>query len=268
MARRSRFARLIADAVAYFAEHGYSDQAVLNEWLRRLRIAAQAEEISDLDMYGMLRRHMGGIFDRTTSDSYVKQYAGGVGRFTVERIKPALRAELDKRIHTSVDLIKLNRAEATEKTLRRFAGWTTSVPDGGATDAQRKGVVAEIAKPTREMKYIARRVAIDQGHKLAADVSHMIAMENAAIAAEWHSHWRRPGYQYREEHKERDGRVYAIRGSWAMKRGLMKAGAAGYLDDITQPGQEVNCTCYVRYISNISGLPEDMLTKKGKEALA
>jgi len=48
----------------------------------------------------------------------------------------------------------------------------------------------------------------------------------------------------------------------------MKAGPAGYLDEITQPGEEPFCRCFVRYIYNIRNLPDDMLTQKGKSYIS
>ncbi|MFP1463127.1 hypothetical protein ACLB1E_23590 [Escherichia coli] len=54
------------------------------------------------------------------------------------------------------------------------------------------------------MGFISRRVAIDQGHKLASNVKYLLAVQSGAIALRWHSNWRRPGYKYRQDHKERD----------------------------------------------------------------
>jgi len=48
----------------------------------------------------------------------------------------------------------------------------------------------------------------------------------------------------------------------------MKAGDAGYTDEITTPGEEVFCRCFYRWIYNLRDLPKDMLTIKGKEQLA
>jgi hypothetical protein len=53
-----------------------------------------------------------------------------------------------------------------------------------------------------KVDYEARRVMIDQNHKLIANIDNVIATSNNAIAAEWHSHWRQAGYDYREDHKE------------------------------------------------------------------
>jgi len=49
----------------------------------------------------------------------------------------------------------------------------------------------------------------------------------AAIALIWHSNWRQAGYDYREDHKERDLEIYTLRPNWALERGFMKASPAG-----------------------------------------
>jgi hypothetical protein len=97
---------------------------------------------------------------------------------------------------------------------------------------------------------------------LAASLNDILARDNQAIAAEWHSHYKELNYNYRKDHAERDSGIYAIRGNWAIKSGLMKVGEDGYTDEITQPGEEVYCRCYYRYIYNLRDLPEKMLTAK------
>lgn len=153
----------------------------------------------------------------------------GLSRFTVNYLEPKLRAELDRRILSSADLIKLNRQKAIDTTLSRFSGWSSSIP---ATESialrGMQGSILETArhiqKSAENMDYEARRVMIDQNRKLIANIDNVIATSNNAIAAEWHSHWRRPGYDYREDHKERDRLFYLIRGNWAQKNGYVKAG--------------------------------------------
>ena len=98
----------------------------------------------------------------------------------------------------------------------------------------------------------------------------MVASEGGAIALIWRSHWRQAGYDYREDHKDRDSQVYAIRGSgnWALQQGLMRPGPPGYYEDITAVGEEIFCRCWAEYIYRLGSLPDDMLTKKGAETLA
>src|SRR6185312_15602431 len=261
------FRALLLQAIADISEHGYESPEQIENWLLRLREAAGREVGSLEQIDADMRRALGAIYDRLIDRDGIKRYAPDVPRYTLAMVRPQLRAELDRRILASADLIKLNRAEAVDKTVQRFAGWATSIPPGGASEESRREVRASVLKPIKNFEYHRRFVATDQGHKLINNVANIVAVDNGAIAGEWHSHWRRPGYQFRREHKERDQKVYAIRGSWAVEEGLINKGA-GYLDDMTAPGQEPNCTCFVRYIMSPRRVPEDMVTEKGREWLA
>ena len=64
-----------------------------------------------------------------------------------------------------------------------------------------------------------------------------------------------------------NGRVYAVRGNWAIEKGLMNAGPNGYIDEITQPGEDFDCMCVYRWLYNLRSLPEHMLTAKGQAEL-
>lgn len=67
------------------------------------------------------------------------------------------------------------------------------------------------------------------------------------------------------DHKTRDGSVYAIKDNWALKKGLMTLGRAGYIEDKDIPGRQLGCMCHLQWISSLSDLPEDMLTDHGRE---
>jgi len=261
------FQRVLTDAMADFEAHGYDSQARLQYWMGRLREAALSSMVPEHQVEDRIRKALGQIFQRLKKGGIAKYHAG-VSRFTLENIAERARPELERRIRASADLIRLHRDQAIETTLRRFAGWASSIPDGSRRGVEKREAKTSIAKPLRQQSFEERRVAIDQGHKLAANINAVVAESNHAIAAEWHSHWRRKGYDYRKDHKERDGKIYVLRGNWAQQAGLMKAGPAGYLDEITQPGEEPFCRCFVRYIYNIRNLPEDMLTQKGKAYLS
>ena len=198
----------------------------------------------------------------------IVQFHKGVSRFTIERVRPALRAELDRRIMASANLIKLNKEQAVAKTLQRLQGWSTSLPKGGSDTTDKAKIKKDIRKSLASLPFEERRVIIDQSHKLRASLSEILATDGGAIAARWHSNWRQINYDFREDHKERDGLVYVMRGCWALEQGLIKAGPAGYTDDITQPAEEPFCRCYFTFIYHLRSLPDDMLTAKGKAALA
>jgi len=260
------FAEVLALAVADLTEKGYADAARLDAWLMRLRFAAMSEWTDQSDLQNKIQAALSAALKRGISPSATLRHHPGVSRFSIELIKPQLRTELHRRVRASVDLIKLNREQSTEKMLQRFAGWATSIPEGGSRAVDKNAVKSHVAKSIKSLSYEERRVAIDQGHKLMSAVNATIAQQTGAIAMRWRSHWRQVGYDYREDHKERDQKIYAIRGSWAMDQGLINQGD-GYLDGITQPAEEVFCRCYGVYLNNLRDLPKEMLTAKGREAM-
>lgn len=247
-------------AFDYFEEHGFNDEAEVAEWVRKIEKALRESMTPQAEFERMIKQNMNRMFDRSVSHA---------NRFTAQRLGPELRALLDKRIMASVNLIKLNRDEMIGRTLKRFVGWISSVPETERHYFNRRELRAEISKPLRQLPFTERRVMIDQGHKLAANVEAVLAEANGAIAARWQSHYQQHGYDYREDHKERDvgGHVYMIRNSWADKNGLIVKGDDPWSDQITQPGEEVFCRCKFIYLFHLKQLPKNRLTQKGLDAL-
>lgn len=261
------FSEVVAAAIRDFAEHGYDDEQRLEHWLRQIRAAAEAQATSRKRMEDMLRDALHAIYARLVEREGVLNTMPGVGRFTLHKVAPRLRAEFDKRIMASANLIRLNRDEAIEKTLRRFSGWATSLPKGGSASPEMRKAGDDVKKAMKSLPFVERRVLTDQGHKLAAAISEVVAVGGGAIAGVWFSHWRQANYDYREDHKERDGKVYLVRGSWAQEGGLVKPGEAGFTDQITQPGEEPYCRCRLVWKFNLRELPSEMLTEKGRAEL-
>jgi len=263
----NRFYRTIQEAIADITEHGFDSQRRIDDWMERIRQAATATLTPLAEMEKSLRDALGSIYKRLIERGGIIRMHPGVSRFTLTQVKPKLRAELDKRIMASAQLIRLNRAEAIEKTLRRFSGWSSSIPPGGSRTVDRRQEGVELRKAMYSLPFVERRVLIDQGHKFAANLSEIVATDGGAIAGIWRSHWREPGYDYREDHKERDELVYTVRDNWAQQAGLMRPGKAGYTDQITKPGEEVYCRCRYQWVYALGKLPEDMLTAKGRRQL-
>lgn len=266
--RRSRqtFADVIAEAIADVAEHGFDSEERLLFWTGRLREAAE-RVASGVRVEDMMREGLSKIYMRLVQRGGLARLHQGAGRFTIQRVAPRLRSELDRRIMASAQLIRLNKQEAVEKTMRRLQGWITSIPAGGSEQVDQRAVRTQVAKPLRALPYEERRVLIDQGHKLSSSISAVVATDGGAIAAKWRSHWKQANYDYREDHKERDEHVYLIRGSWAHEKGLVKPGKDGFTDEITQPAEEIFCRCHYIYIYGLRSLPEDMVSDKGRAEL-
>jgi hypothetical protein len=247
-------------------EHGFNSSTRLEFWTSQLRKAAQLLMVPEHKMQDVLRNALGAIYSRLVDRGGLARYHLGIGTYAIRKVAPQLRSLLDQRIAASANLIKLNRAEAIEKTMRRFMGWASSIPAGGSDQSSRE-TRKEVRKSIASLPFVERRVLIDQGHKLTAAINQTVAEGNGAIAVRWRSHWRQSNYDYRKDHKERDNNIYLLKSSWAKDQGLVKPGDAGYYENITAVGEEVYCRCWAVYIYHLRDLPADMLTKKGAEML-
>jgi len=263
----SSFYQVLTEAVSDVALHGYDSSERVAGWVKAIREAAERRLGPAYLMEERLRAALNSVYRRMVEQGKLAKFHPGVGRFTLDKVRPHLRAELDRRILASANLIKFNREEAIAKTLRRFEGWSTSIPPGGSNTTERRETKGEIRKALAQLPFEERRVLIDQGHKLRASLSEILAKDGAALAARWNSQWRTLGYNYREDHKDRDQKVYLLRGCWALNKGLVRAGAAGYYDDVTAAGSEINCRCFITWVYNLRDLPRDMLTEKGRTSL-
>lgn len=268
MPSKDDFYSVLSAAVDDLTENGFDSIDRVERWARLIRIAAERSLVAPESLEERLREGLASIYRKMVENNGLLKFNPGIERFTFERLKPALRPELDRRIMASANLIRLNRDEAIDATIRRFQGWATSVPPGGVSGETRAEVRKNVRKGLAQLPFTERRILVDQGHKLIASISEIVASDGGAIAGKWRSHWRQPGYNYRPDHRERDEKIYLIRDSWAHRAGLVKPGKVGYYDDVTAVGQEVSCRCYMIWSFALRDLPEDMLTAKGKKALA
>ena len=268
MARLPTFYETVAAAVKDLAEHGFDSIERVNRWVEAIRAAALRSLIPESQLDAALRATLEGVYRREITNGGILRMHPGIGRFTLQQVAPRLHSELERRTAASRDLIVLNRQAAMARTERRFRAWASSVPADGSDAVSKREETADVVKALRSLPFEERRVAIDQGHKMLSSLSATIANGGGALAAVWHSHWRQLNYDYRPDHKERDLKVYLIRDSWAHQQGLVKPGDIGLLDEITQAGEEVYCRCYVTYLYALRALPPEMLTEKGREALA
>lgn len=262
------FFEVITEAIRDIEENGFDSVERLQTWIERIRRAALESMTPQNVLEESLNSTLRGVYKRLIDDGQILKMHPGISRFTVEKLKPKLRTELDRRVAISKGLIKLNRDKMLEQTTQRFAGWASSVPVGGSRAVEVKEVKQNVRKALAQLPFEERRVMIDQGTKFVSALNEIVATNGGAIAARWHSQWRRKGYDFRTDHKARDQHVYAIRGNWALEKGLMKAGKDGYYDEITKPGEEVYCSCSAVYLYAIRELPDEMITNKGRDALA
>ena len=214
--------------------------------MTQIRVAAERDVIPDDVLAEEVQRRLGNVFVRLVDRAGMLKQHPGVPRFTIEQVRPELRAELDRRIMASVGLVKLNQQEATERTLKRFAGWATSIRPAAIRKIAKQPAKSDIAKSLRRLRYERRLVDNDQGHKLVANLNEILARGSGAICAIWQHHYDR---YPRPVHLARHGKAFLIKGSWADEQGFVKPGEDGYYDDIEKPGQLVNCRCGAVYLT-------------------
>lgn len=271
---KRRFYETVAAAIKDFAKHGYDSQERLEYWRALIEKTAKQALGSMDDMERDVRKVMTLSYYKLVTRGGLIKRMPQISAYTLQRLTPALQAELNRRIMSSIDLIKLNRPVAIAKTLQRFSGWATSVPEGGFPRDVRKGtykyidIKADVQKAMTSLSFEERRVIIDQNAKLVSALNSVTAEAGGAIAAIWQSHKSQKNYNGRIKHNERDGKIFLVRDNWAIQKGLVKKGAGEYTDSIEQPGEFVFCRCSWIYIFNVRDLPADWLTKKGVEALA
>ena len=258
--------KVIDEAVNDFVENGFDDPERLARWEKRIAEAAGEAIGSASAMDEMLREILRATYEKMVAKGGIAKHHPGLSRWTYERLRPEFRAELDKRIMASANLIRLNKTKMVQQTLSRFGGWATSIPAGGSENVDKREEKDRIKKPLASLPFETRRVLTDQGHKLISSLNEVVAVGGDAIAAVWHSRWRQPNYDYREDHKERDLKVYGIDDSWAVKAGLVKKPPEGWTRDITKPAEEPFCRCsyvYVYTLRELSRLCPEMITEKG-----
>lgn len=270
------FYSVLNAAIEDLAKHGYDKAERVAYWEERIRRAAEASMTPPDKMKKMIDDAMRSLYRRLIDRKEIVKLHPGISRFTIDKLRPQLHAELSRRLMANANLIVLNKKQAVEKTMQRWVGWATAQPVPGAQakaqPAAKKVEAKEgIRKSMAGLPFEERRVLIDQGHKMTAALSDIIAQDGGAIAAIWHSHYHQQNYNYREPHKEREieskKKPYVIRGNWALSAGLMKLDGAKYTDSMTQPAEEIFCRCYWQYIYNLASLPDSMITAKGKESL-
>jgi len=93
--------------------------------------------------------------------------------------------------------------------------------------------------------------------------------EGTYIAVEWQYSEldKRMDFVPESDHQKRDGAIYTLKGNWALQKGMMKPGRAGYVEDTDIPGEQLGCMCNLRWISSLVELPDEMLTESGREAV-
>lgn len=258
----NRYLKVVSEAVGDILANGYDSPERIAYWIGQIQGAARERLGTPEVAARRLRLALETAFVRQVDGGLVLRRHKGVSPEVLNRLRPLLQTELERRALAATTLVNLNYGTTIDRTLRRFVGWATSVPPGGSSETK-----AEAKRPLRDLEYADNRLLKDQEHKMIEVLSHTIGEGGGAIAAIWHSRWRDPGYDYREDHKHRDEELVFLRNSPALADGLVKRAGHEFLDDIEFPGEWPNCRCWYEYIYSLEGIPDECMTAKGRSAL-
>lgn len=156
-----------------------------------------------------------------------------VAPYIIATLYLLLQDERDNRKESAIRLVGMRREEMKETVLRRFAGWASSIPVNREI-TNKQEVINFISKPVKELAKHEKNIIDDQTRKMVSNMDAIVSHEANAIGYYWHSLFRVPGYNYREEHKhlDLDGKFIILKDSSAYKDGYIKRGNQIYQDDI------------------------------------
>jgi hypothetical protein len=152
----------------------------------------------------------------------------------------------------------------------QLADFLGEVFSDNAVPGELKIKVTAIKRAFRDLTKWDRFFSTVKNNSFPSAVNRTFSFEGNPLAVKWSYSPLDEAGEFRNvyNHKDLADRVYAIRGNWALEKGLMKPGPHGYVEDVPAPGEEFDCMCGFQFIYNLRSLPESMLTPKGAGELA
>ena len=187
------------------------------------------------------------------------------GRGSSERFQGIL-PEIKERYHWCIENHRQQAAEYFDHLLQMLRELVDRyLEQTPSTARERASAISEIR---REVRSLAKWDALFFTLKAAsfpAEIGYVLDRQGGPIAAMWRYSPldENVDYPVDHDHAHRDSQIYAVRGNWAMEKGLMKVGAAGFLDDIDLPKREIGCMCRIVWLFALRDLPEVMLVHQG-----
>jgi len=191
----------------------------------------------------------------------------------VAKSSDSLLPEITERYNFCVENYRKQSKIYQDEQLKQFyellSSFVSQVPIGGSKD---KSIKSKMSNIKRELRSLVKWSQLFYAYKAASfpsEVEYLFALKGNPIAAVWRYNMldEQGEYQKTYDHKGRDGSVYAVRGNWALEKGLMTVGPNGYIDETGRPKQEIGCMCWNEWLYGLRDLPDEMLTVKGKAEL-
>lgn len=205
----------------------------------------------------------------------------GITKATFNSYKKDFRKELENRIANSFSLIRNKDNEIIAGLSSRFLNWVTiNSPDVRGKNTNEDSLLnfLDFGKENGISEDHLKFIIKDQNRKMLASFDSIIAEKNKAIACIWHNRkdkrvvgnpagiYPKSESKSHGNHWEREGNIYILKNGWAYQKGYVKGKLYESLED-GGVGVSIGCRCYLEYIYNLEDLPQENLTKKGKEVL-
>jgi hypothetical protein len=183
-----------------------------------------------------------------------------------DELVPPLRNLLEECVGSHA--AQANTFFAQQKTAfdQLLGDFLAGIPDGGTKTAMLRSHVNPIKRALKDLLQWDCDLNRLQASTFMSEVKDFLtpATDNP-LAMIWHFS---PWSCLVPSHNELDEQWYAIRGNWAIQKGLMQVSANGFHDEIKKRSRELGCMCSSQFVFSFTSLPQDMLTPAGLAANA
>ena len=171
---------------------------------------------------------------------------------------PLLMERLDWCIENYGAQAKLYREDQLARFRQMVSEFLEEVPIGSSKDKALKQKITKIKSEIRSLAKWDKLFWTYKASSFPTELEYIFQLESNPIACVWNYNRSDEVGEYRKtyDHRQRDGHVYAVRGNWAIEKGLMRAGPHGYVDEISRPCQEVGCMCRLVWVQRAPSIAD------------
>jgi hypothetical protein len=250
-----------------------SASAIIKSWRDELERVLDEAATSPADASDSVQRYYQNYLDRiievrglpmhsivSADDKQVTAITGFGMNGNFELLLPKMRRAFDSCVNDVKAQAEQFRQRELLDVLNTFEQWARSIPLGGTKEKSFRDEARSVRQILKAFSKWDKYYFYAKRSNFSNEINRIIAESNGAIAALWHF------YDCEKPmHKERDKKVYLIRGNWAIEKGFIDDHEAKFTDDLPLPGND-GCMCSYCYLSHVGDLPAELLTPKGKNA--
>lgn len=196
-----------------------------------------------------------------------------ISAYDMRDVSPEFRKILEKRVLNSLNAIKIKDKKLLLELESRFVEFMMNDKDKTIKNLRENLRANETIK---QSKNYVRNILRDQATRMNDDIDYTNGMLNGAIGLIWHTQednrvvgnpsGKYPiGNELHNNHYKRNNVFFALKDSYATKKGLLNASIFEDLEDIKNAGRAINCRCDYEYIYDLRDVPSMYLSKKGIE---